>query len=299
MAFGNQEVTLQNEVLQVTVSSDGAEMQSIYHKKYNREYLWQGDDKIWGRKAPVLFPIVGRLENDSYSLNGETYSMTQHGFARDMEHELKQERASRCVFELTHNEETLEKYPFKFLLRTTYQLDGKKVVVTHEVFNKGDEIMYFSLGGHPGLNVPFVDGTKFEDYQLEWDKDEHFQRLLLTENGLRSGEVQDDCFDEEQIVPLRYKDFENDAWVLDDFISNYVDLYPTELKEKKIRFHFADWEQIGVWTKPGANAPFLCLEPWAGVADQEGENVDFKEKYGVQTLMPRKSFKASYAIEIF
>ena len=69
--------------MHITVSHKGAELQNITAN--GREYLWQGDPKFWGRRAPILFPIVGKLADDNLRINGHEYTMKQHGFARDTE----------------------------------------------------------------------------------------------------------------------------------------------------------------------------------------------------------------------
>lgn len=62
--------TLSNSILTVQIAEHGAELQSI--KKDGKEYLWQGDAKFWGRRSPVLFPIVGRVWNNKYRHAGNT-----------------------------------------------------------------------------------------------------------------------------------------------------------------------------------------------------------------------------------
>ena len=77
---------LSNAVLTVEVSGHGAELQSI--RKNDVEYLWQGDPAYWGRRSPVLFPIVGSVWEKKYRVDGKEYELGQHGFARDMDFEL-------------------------------------------------------------------------------------------------------------------------------------------------------------------------------------------------------------------
>ena len=94
--------TLSNSVLTVQIAEHGAELQSI--KKDGKEYLWQGDAKFWGRRSPVLFPIVGRVWNNKYRHAGNTYEIGQHGFARDMNFKLtyKEEQRS-CILVGKHS----------------------------------------------------------------------------------------------------------------------------------------------------------------------------------------------------
>ena len=75
--------TLKNDFLSIEIDSHGAELTSI--RCGNTEYLWQADPQFWARHSPVLFPIVGRVWDNIYHVNGKEYGLPQHGFARDME----------------------------------------------------------------------------------------------------------------------------------------------------------------------------------------------------------------------
>src|SRR6476646_4404150 len=140
--------SLQNNILSVAISTKGAELQSIIHKDFGLEYMWSGDPKFWGKKSPVLFPIVGGLKNDSYTYKGKTYQLNRHGFARDMEFEVTDQNEDSIIFRLDSNEETLAKYPFRFMFSIQYRLDSNRLSITYAVRNTGDEEMLFSVGGH-------------------------------------------------------------------------------------------------------------------------------------------------------
>lgn len=92
--------TIENELLQIKVSSFGAELQSIQHKNSQLEYLWQGDPTFWGRRSPVLFPIVGALKERYFTLDHKKYPMGQHGFARDQEFTLIESTDRTVAYEL-------------------------------------------------------------------------------------------------------------------------------------------------------------------------------------------------------
>lgn len=76
-------ITLENEKLRLKMNLTGAELTSVFNKKNKTEYLWQADPQFWGRHAPVLFPVVGRLKDDTFTYQGQSYSLGQHGFARN------------------------------------------------------------------------------------------------------------------------------------------------------------------------------------------------------------------------
>ncbi|HTF81975.1 MAG TPA: aldose 1-epimerase family protein, partial [Cytophagales bacterium] len=177
---------IENEYLKVVVSELGAELQSIINKKNNKEYLWQGSKEIWPRKAPVLFPIVGKVFNDTYYHEGKSYKLTQHGFARDEAFDMLMSGSQQLTFLLTENATTLEKYPFPFNLYIGYTLDGPKIKVLYEVQNTGETDMYFSIGGHPGFNCPLEGKGTYEDYFLELPQ-ETLEIFPLQEGGYQAG----------------------------------------------------------------------------------------------------------------
>ncbi|MEE0134432.1 aldose 1-epimerase family protein [Blautia stercoris] len=178
------EYQLKNQELTLKISSKGAEMKSLKDNKTNQEYLWHGDSAYWGRTSPVLFPIVGNYREKESVFEGKTYSMSQHGFARDMEFTLESQKEEEIWFELKENEETLKKYPFAFRLHLGYRLDGRSVEVLWKVENPNEKKMYFSIGGHPAFNCPLKAEEKQSDYQLSFDTDKTLVCSILGENGL-------------------------------------------------------------------------------------------------------------------
>ncbi|MBQ8995295.1 MAG: aldose 1-epimerase family protein, partial [Oscillospiraceae bacterium] len=151
--------TIHNDYLTVSVSSFGAELQSI-RSGSNREYLWQGDLSIWSGRAPNLFPFVARLRDGVYRMDDKEYSMKIHGFAKYLEFECVKEEKDALVFELTSNEETLAQYPRDFRFQIGYSLNANGLSVTYTVVNLDKRTMFFGIGGHPGFNVPMEEGKK-------------------------------------------------------------------------------------------------------------------------------------------
>lgn len=139
--------TISNEQLTIQVSPHGAELCSIFAN--GKEYLWQADPAFWKRHSPVLFPIVGSVWENEYRNEGITYTLSQHGFARDMEFTLVSEKEDEVRYQLMSNEETLKKYPFPFCLEIGYRIQGKQIEVIWEVKNTGDKEMHFQIGAHP------------------------------------------------------------------------------------------------------------------------------------------------------
>lgn len=149
---------ISNDKITVQVDSMGAELKSLKRVADAREYLWQGDSAYWGRTSPVLFPIVGALKNGRYRIGEKEYPLGQHGFARDMEFQLKSQVASEIWFSLHSDEKTLAVYPYPFLLEIGYELTGSTVIVKWRVSNPEEEPIWFSIGGHPGFLCPIDPG---------------------------------------------------------------------------------------------------------------------------------------------
>ena len=179
---------LKNEELTLTVISAGAEMKSLKDNKTEQEYLWQADPKFWGRTSPVLFPIVGNYVQKQSVYEGKTYTLSQHGFARDMEFDLESQTEEEIWFVLKDTESTLEKYPFHFILKVGYRLSGRQVEVMWKVENPNEKKMYFSIGGHPAFNCPLKAEEKQSDYQLSFDTDKTLVCSILGETGLLTAE---------------------------------------------------------------------------------------------------------------
>src|SRR6478735_6011442 len=106
--------SIQNNILSIAISTKGAELQSLIHKDFGIEYMWSGDPKFWGKKSPVLFPVVGGLKQNSYTHNGVQYQLGRHGFARDMDFYVTAQTEDSITFTLTHSAATKKVYPFLF-----------------------------------------------------------------------------------------------------------------------------------------------------------------------------------------
>jgi len=160
---------LENDILKVEIESFGAELKSVMRKDNNREYMWYGNKKYWGRTSPVLFPFVGSMKDKKFHWQGNEYPMGQHGFARDMEHKLLSEAEDEIWFELKSDEATIKKYPFDFELNIGYRLTGDMVDVLWKVYNPANNDLYFSIGAHPAFLCPVHGEGSKEGYRLTFD----------------------------------------------------------------------------------------------------------------------------------
>lgn len=285
---------LENELVQVGIKHLGAELCSFVKKDSGREYIWQADPAFWNRHAPVLFPLVGRLPQDQYLQDGQSYSLPQHGFARDQVFELVQQSAQELTFELKSSEQTRQHYPFDFSLKISYTLTGQTLQVQYQVQHTGSGEMLFSIGAHPAFNVPLQPGEAFEDYYLEFSQPETLSRYLL-DDGLQNGQTEP-LLDNMAILPLRYEAYEKDAIVLKGVRSERLTL-KSDKHPHFVQMSFAGFPYLGLWTKR-AGAPFFCIEPWYGIASHVGGPVELSEKEGMQSLGTGETFEAAYTITI-
>lgn len=287
---------LENEHLKCVIKSKGAELASMYSKKTSTEHMWQADPAVWGRHAPILFPIVGQVEDNTYRVGNKNYTLSQHGFARDEEMVVLENSDNHLVFSLTSNDKTLEKYPFRFELKISYTLQGGALTIGYQVINKDEGTIWFSIGAHPGFTCPFNEAEQFSDYYIQFEKQETASRLLFAD-GLLTGEELP-FLEKEDKLPLSHQLFEGDAVIFENLTSKYC-----ELKSNKhahgLRFTFEGFPFLAFWTKPGANAPYVCIEPWYGIADTRGEQLDYTQKKGIQQLGQGKDFNASYTLTCF
>ncbi|REE00574.1 aldose 1-epimerase family protein [Marinoscillum furvescens] len=280
-----------NKHLTVSFKAKGAELTSI--KKNGLEYLWQANPKFWGRHAPVLFPIVGKLVKDAMKYRGKTYEMTQHGFARDMEFELDTHTGDEAVFSLKSSTETHKKYPFDFLLSISYRLEGSGLRVTYTVENRGDQDMYFSIGGHPAFNCPLTADESRTDYWFEFNNAEQLTTHII-EGAHFTGETEEVAAPDGKIA-IRKDLFDRDALVFKNLHADRVSLCSPQ--KKWLTFHFGEFPYLGLWSK-NQESPFVCIEPWQGLADHELHNQQFDQKEGIVRLEENGQFSCGYLIEV-
>ena len=292
---------IENEELTVKVSPLGAELQSIYDKRMEKEVLWQGDKKYWGRRAPVLFPNVGRHSGDFYLWKGKRFDTKQHGFARDMEFTCVLEKDDELVFSLKDTEKTREYFPFAFELKIGYTLSGRALQVKWEVKNQGQEIMYFTIGGHPAFRVPVLENTVQTDYKLLFEVPDRLEYKLIC-----PGKGTADTSSSYPLILKKYGEyygcdieahmFDKDALLFDEGQVQWAALgYPDGTPY--VSLECRDFTNFGIWSVPGA--PFVCLEPWMGRCDDHDFSGEISQKPGILKLGPSDTFRKSYKIRVF
>ena len=288
--------TLKNEMLTIQVSEHGAELQSI--RKDDYEYLWQGNPEYWGRRSPVLFPIVGSVWEKCFRVDGKVYEMGQHGFARDMDFELVSAADTEVWYRLESSEKTLAAYPWPFVLEIGYRLEGNSVKVLWKVTNPGETEMYFQIGAHPAFNYPGYDPDAVDRGVVAFDRNDNLQRsgfkgkgcvdpqarfpIPLSDDGMLR--LKRDTFDDIDTLML-----ENDQVHKIVFLKNDSSPYLTVTFDAPV---------VAIWSPPKRNAPFFCIEPWYGRCDRADFTGEFKDRDWVNNLAPGATFSASYTITL-
>ena len=285
--------SISNQQLQVEINTFGAELQSV--KRDGIEYLWQGDAKFWGRQAPVLFPIVGKLKDGHFVYNDETYILGGHGFARDKAFEIIDSSEHEVVYELRADKETLQVYPFDFRLRIKYKLAGNQLSVKWEVKNQGQDEMLFGIGAHPAFNVPLENAT-FEDYQLTIspEKSRTFIPINVATGTL---ELSKKYHRDDNVFKVSRELFKSDALIFETDGKTEV-LLSNTINERSVKVSWEDMPFVGLWSTYPNDAPFVCIEPWCGIADDMNTDGDLTTKFGINSLAAKRKFSATYMITI-
>ncbi|MBA0883052.1 aldose 1-epimerase family protein [Flavobacterium undicola] len=279
--------TISNAYITAKINPKGAELFSLKSNNSDQEYIWEGNPAFWGKHSPILFPIVGTLKKNTYKVNNSEYQLSRHGFARDMTFELIDKKEDSATFSIQSSAETLKVYPFEFELQIHYSLEDKKLNIAYKVINKNQSKLPFSIGAHPAFAL---DGS-FEDYQLEFEKEEALVYNLL-ENDLISNKTQI-LETKDNLVKLNYKLFENDALIFKNLQSRSL----TILKKQNpfLKVDFQGFPHLGIWTKK--DAPFICIEPWYGYSDTDESTGNIFEKEGIQIIEANEVFNSKFTIE--
>lgn len=287
--------SITNHIISIQVAPKGAELQNIFHEQNKLEYMWSGDPAYWAKKSPVLFPIVGELKNKKYSYDGKEYSLSRHGFARDMEFELTEQSDHSLTFSIANNEDTRKNYPFDFTFSVKYTLQENIVHISYIVKNTSSKELLFSVGGHPAFKVPLMQGTSFEDYHLLFEQTENTGICPLSSDGLIE-KTSTPLLANTNKLPLAKQLFAKDALVFKELQSTTISIVSDKTLHG-LKVSFEGFPYMGIWSTKGAN--FVCIEPWCGIADPVDASGKLEEKEGIQKLGPAEVFEKTFSIEVF
>lgn len=287
---------IENDELKVTINSVGCEIKSVKSVKTKEEYMWSANPQVWKRTAPILFPIVGKYADNESIYEGKTYTMTQHGFARDKEFSLVESVDNKLVMKLVSDAETKAKYPFDFELYVEYYLNKKDITKKIKVVNKDTKTMYFSLGGHPAFVCPDLKesqaGVKICFDKLA-NKDKEISYKLLSQNGLLEDEEYKISLDENMEFEVNKNFFDKDALIVENSQASKISLDYKGRKYVTVEF---DAPVFGLWSAAKKDVPFICIEPWYGRTDREGFNKDLTKREWGNELAIGQEFNASYKV---
>jgi galactose mutarotase-like enzyme len=279
-----------NQYLTVDVSSLGAEMQALTTSD-GRSWLWNGDTAFWGGRSPILFPMVGRAPGDTIEIDGVSYPMSQHGFARRAEFALAASTATACRYELAASQATRAVYPFDFLLAVEHSVEGRTLTVSAEVNNRDQRPMPFGIGFHPAFVWP-LPGAAGRDHVVTLDNGGE-PDLVRVEGGLISPAKLASPFSAGRLV-LDHAMFEDDAMIFPEGAGNGLrygaDGGPT------MHFHFDNLPNLALWQKPGA--PFICIELWHGTAAEKNGSNDLAKRPFSKVLAPGASARFAFTVEV-
>lgn len=289
-----KQYTLTNGSVSATINEKGAELSSL--KKNGIDYMWYADPAYWGRTSPVLFPFVGSLKNKSYRYDGQTYSMNQHGFARDNMFTCTYESATELHFKFCDTEDTYAIYPFHFCLEIQYLLENDKLQVRWIVKNTDSKDLLFSIGAHPAFLCPWKNEGQQSEYCIRLKKN-GIPLQSLTSSVIRDGL----CSDEKAVLTLENGKiavhehlFDDDALVLEGNQTDEVALVTPDGNEYiSVRFNCP---VMGIWSPPGKSAPFVCIEPWYGRCDSTTFDGQLEDREYGNTLAPGEEFAREYSI---
>jgi galactose mutarotase-like enzyme len=286
---------LENQQIRVGIHPKGAELQSIFHKGQQLEYMWSGDPAFWGKHSPLLFPIVGTLKENTYYYEEKAYSLSRHGFARDIEFAVEWQQTDSIGLLLSGNATTKTHFPFDFELRIVYRIQADGLTTTYEVTNPSASALYFSIGGHPAFKVPLTESTVYTDYYLEFDQEETTPRWPISKDGL-IGTVPQLLLDHTRVLALTKELFAKDALVLKHPSSSSVALRSNKTP-RGLRVDFPGFPFLGLWAAP--NADFVCIEPWCGIADSTDSDQQWVHKEGIIRLAAGEVFERTWALTLF
>jgi galactose mutarotase-like enzyme len=288
------ESILKNQTMSVKLSSIGAEAVEIRRLDLDCSYLWDGDAKYWASHSPVLFPMVCAAMNGEIKVDNQNYAMINHGYARKTEFELLELSETTAVYRLQANEKSLAMYPFKFQFTIQYSLGENSLEIDYQVKNVDDQDIYFQIGTHPGFNCPLEKDLAFEDYYLEFDQPETLERHYMNAANVLIPDRTNLIGENVVQLPMTRALFMDGALVFPQVKSSRIVL-KSDRSPRAVAVTYENMHQLGIWQ--AKDAPFVCIEPWHGLADVDGYTGDFKDREAVIQLAPGDTFHCCMVIE--
>ncbi|MCI1986651.1 MAG: aldose 1-epimerase family protein [Lactobacillus sp.] len=289
-------LTLHNDYFTVTINELGAEVTQITRQTDGRNYLLvDPEGHYWNRHAPILFPAIGKSNADRYTLDGQTYPMSQHGFARDGAFTVVGETTpTQITLKQTATAETLVKFPFAYSLSVTYTLTATGLTTDFTVANHDQKLMPYALGSHPAFQLY----APLSDYHLELaDADEPVQAYGIGPVPFRDGTLTPFAAAQGTQIPLNHALLDSGLIIFDAPHTTAATLAAND-GSHRVSVSLQDFPYVTIWSAEHKNAPFLCVEPFAGLPDQAGAPSDWRQKAGNNLLEPAATQHFGYTMTL-
>lgn len=279
-------ITLENDEYRAVINSFGAELTHLNRISDNYDYLWNGSQ--WPKHAPILFPAIGRSNEDAYLWQSQLFPMPQHGFAADEMFEIRDQTTTSVTLVLVANEHTKTMYPFDFELQAEFSLTTTGLVVNLTVINHDKVTMPYALGYHPAFNVPFDTDDEFTDNTVVFTGNQaplEVFEIVKTPAPFRTGKLEPFAGLEGQNLALTHDKFAQGLRII---ANNDVKTVTIKNKHNShaIKVDVSDFKNVCLWTKEDIALPFLCIEPFNGLPDIYGPLVDWADKEANIKLAP-------------
>lgn len=261
-------IVLENEVMKAEIDTFGAELIHFIKKETGYDYMWSGDDRYWSGRSPVLFPVIGGLTDGVARVDGKSYAMKNHGFARKSDFQCLDHNQRDARFKLSATQETMTQYPYAFDLELVYTLDEMEITIDYVISNRDTKTMPFQIGTHPAFNCPFGATESLDEWLIEFEEEETLERIGLKDNLIDLGDVKP-VMEHTRVLPLKADMFYSGAIVFRDVKSKSLVLKSSG-HDEGIKVSYDHLPDMGIWQPE--DAPFLCIEPWYG----HGDFCDFK-----------------------
>lgn len=283
-------VWIGNAQIRASIHALGAELQSLTSHD-GRDWLWHGDAQFWSGRSPVLFPIVGRAPGDILTIGAHQAPMAQHGFARRRAFELIELGPDHCRHHLRADADSRAVYPCDFSLSLEHRLDAAELQVTAEVENLDENPIPFQLGFHPAFLWP-LPGQAGEPHEITLENRGE-PGLARVEGGLLSPLCHPSPFRAGHLVldPAR---FAADAMIFPDGTGTALRYGPK--RGPALWFRFENLPNLALWSKAGS--PFLCIEPWHGMAARIGDSPELADRPQAMTLPPGGKARFGWSVRI-
>ncbi|MBQ8804749.1 MAG: aldose 1-epimerase family protein [Tyzzerella sp.] len=280
--MGDKNLKLENEFIKIEVAPIGAELQSLYSKKTEMEYLWQPGGDTWPHHSMLLFPNPGRIAGDRTIIGGKVYPATMHGFANDMDFEVLEADDKHILLQISATEETRKSFPYEFRFQVEFSLDGEVVVQKFRVINDDNKRIYFSLGAHPGFYCPIALDESGEDYSLEFDSPQYINQFELEEGTRLLTGKRIPWLHGETEKKLSDHYFDDGPQLLEEVHADFI-----TMKSKRsghfVELGIKDFPYMCLWGV-GNRMSIMCIEPWCGTSDLASTDHVWENKLGIESV---------------